>query len=118
MSDTVIPTQRSGTRSVEEQDPSLTTQFVTDEELEVVEASFRAQRKLSFTFGFYFFFVTLLIPFLSGTVEWWYGTPLVFGLTLNFWTTLLLFHVFYWLLAFVFVKRANRLEEEQQKTRK
>lgn len=96
-------------------DLSLTTQFVTAKELEKVESSFRAQRRLSFTFGFYFFLITLLIPFLSGTAEWWYGTPLIFGLTLNFWTTLILFHVVYWLMAFVFVKRANRLDEELQK---
>lgn len=94
------------------QDPSLTTQFVTNEELARVEASFLAQRRLSFTFGFYFFLITLLIPFLSGTSEWWYGTPLIFGLTLNFWTTLLLFHVIYWLMAFFFVKRANHLDEQ------
>lgn len=92
--------------------PSLTTQFVTDEELASVEQSFRAQRKLSFTFGLYFFLVTLLIPFLSGTAEWWYGKPFLFGLTLNFWTTLLLFHLFYWLLAYFFVKRANQLDDE------
>ena len=117
MSETVIPSQQSRTRGGEESDPALTTQFVTDEELERVNASFLAQRKLSFSFGLYFFLVTLLIPFLSGTAEWWYGTPLIFGLTLNFWTTLLLFHVFYWGLAFVFVRRANRLDEELQ-TRK
>ncbi|MFY0543482.1 hypothetical protein [Brevibacillus sp. H7] len=91
---------------------SAATQFVTQEELEQVERSFRAQRKLSFTFGFYFFLVTLLIPFLSGTSEWWYGKPFLFGLTLNFWSTLLLFHVFYWILAYVFVKKANRMDDE------
>ncbi|WP_400164038.1 hypothetical protein ACAF76_013230 [Brevibacillus sp. TJ4] len=111
MSDTVIPTQK-GKPNGGENDASLTTQFVTEEELAKVNASFLAQRKLSFTFGLYFFLITLLIPFLSGTAEWWYGTPLIFGLTLNFWTTLLLFHVFYWLLAFVFVKRANRLDDD------
>ncbi|EST56753.1 hypothetical protein T458_02970 [Brevibacillus panacihumi W25] len=97
------------------QDISLTTQFVTEEELEKVNASFHAQRRLSFSFGIYFFLITLLIPFLSGTSEWWYGTPLIFGLTLNFWTTLLLFHIFYWVLAFIFVKRANRLEDQLNK---
>lgn len=111
MSETVIPTQKGKTKPGEG-DPSLTTQFVTKEELEKVNASFRAQRKLSFSFGAYFFLITLLIPFLSGTAEWWYGTPLIFGLTLNFWTTLLLFHIFYWLLAYVFVKRANRLDDD------
>lgn len=112
MSETVISSQRGRTKSGNEADPSLTTQFVTQEELEKVNASFLAQRRLSFSFGGYFFLITLLIPFLSGTAEWWYGTPLIFGLTLNFWTTLLLFHLFYWLLAYVFVKRANRLDDD------
>ncbi|MCM3081026.1 DUF485 domain-containing protein [Brevibacillus invocatus] len=112
MSQMEIATQKSQKHRGTQEDASLTTQFVTDAELEKVNASFSAQRRLSFSFGIYFFLITLIIPFLSGTSEWWYGTPLIFGLTLNFWTTLLLFHVFYWLLAFVFVKRANRLEDE------
>jgi uncharacterized membrane protein (DUF485 family) len=93
-------------------DPSLTTQFVSQQELQQVEKSFSAQKKLSFSFGFVFFLVTLLIPFLSGTSEWWYGAPIFGGLTLNFWTALLLFHAFYWLLAYFFVKRANKLDDD------
>jgi uncharacterized membrane protein (DUF485 family) len=112
MSQMEIATKKSQKLQTSKEDPSLTTQFVTDAELEKVNASFSAQRRLSFSFGLYFFLVTLIIPFLSGTSEWWYGTPLIFGLTLNFWTTLLLFHVFYWVLAFVFVRKANRLEDE------
>lgn len=91
---------------------SLTTQFVTAQELAEVERSFTAQKKLSFTFGAYFFLITLLIPFLSITSEWWYATPILGGLTLNFWTTLLLFHIVYWLMAYVFVQKANRLDEK------
>lgn len=90
---------------------SLSTQFVSSQELAEVEKSFSAQKKLSFTFGAYFFLITLLIPFLSITSEWWYATPIVGGLSLNFWTTLLLFHIVYWLMAFVFVKKANKLDE-------
>lgn len=93
-------------------DASLTAQYVTEKELEMVEKSFLAQRKLSFSFGFYFFLVTLLIPFLSITSEWWYAKPLVGGFTLNFWTTLFLFHIFYWALAYFFVQKANRLDDE------
>lgn len=112
MSQTEIASQKSQKNRANQDDPSLTTQFVTDAEMQKVNASFSAQKRLSFSFGIYFFLITLIIPFLSGTAEWWYGTPLIFGLTLNFWTTLLLFHVFYWVLAFVFVKKANRLEDE------
>lgn len=90
-------------------------QLVTDEEMALVEQSFQAQKKLSFSYGAVFFFVTLLIPFLGGTAEWWYGKPLIGGLTLNFWTTLLLFHIFYWLLAYVFVQKANKLDESIKK---
>lgn len=110
MTSTNLTVNETGKRRAK--DTSVHTQFVTAEELKAVEKSFFAQRKLSFTFGFYFFLVTLLIPFLSGTSEWWYGKPILFGLTLNFWSTLLLFHVFYWVLAYVFVKRANHLDEE------
>lgn len=91
---------------------SLTTQFVTAQELAEVERSFTAQKKLSFTFGAYFFLITLLIPFLSITSEWWYAAPIFGGLTLNFWTTLLLFHIVYWLMAFIFVKKANKLDDK------
>jgi len=115
MSQMDLVSQKLHKESSDRQDISLTTQFVTAEELEKVNASFHSQRRLSFSFGFYFFLITLIIPFLSGTSEWWYGTPLIFGLTLNFWTTLLLFHIFYWVLAFIFVKRANRLEDELNK---
>ena len=92
-----------------------TGKLVTDEELAQVEQSFQAQKRLSFRFGAVFFFVTLLIPFLNGTAEWWYGTPIFAGLTLNFWTTILLFHIFYWLLAYFFVKRANKLDDDIRK---
>jgi uncharacterized membrane protein (DUF485 family) len=87
------------------------TQFVSFEEMQQVEQSYRMQRKLSFSFGFLFFALTLLIPFLGGTAVWWYGTPIFLGLTLNFWTSILLFHVLYWLIAFFFVRKANRLDE-------
>jgi uncharacterized membrane protein (DUF485 family) len=95
-----------------DKDPSLTTTFVSAQEMEIVEKSFQKQKKLSFTFGFYFFLITLLVPTLSVTSEWWYAKPIFMGLSLNFWNTLLLFHVFYWVLAYVFVKKANNLEDE------
>ncbi|XEC96737.1 hypothetical protein AB6A23_09500 [Paenibacillus tarimensis] len=102
------PKHQSGPKS----DPSLTTQFVTTEELAEVEKTYRAQRKLSFTYGSVFFAVTLLIPFLSGTAEWWYGKPFLFGFTFNLLTSLLLFYVFYWILALFFVKKANKLDDD------
>lgn len=94
--------------------PSGTSQgndiLVTEDELQQVERSYRQQMRLSFSYGAVFFAVTLLIPFLSGTVELWYGRPVLAGLSLNFWTSILFFHVFYWLLAFLFVRKANRLD--------
>jgi uncharacterized membrane protein (DUF485 family) len=112
MSSPNVSTNVAKQRQKQGLDPSLTTQFVTAEEMKHVDKSFDAQRKLSFSFGFVFFLVTLLIPFLGGTAEWWYGKQLIGGLTLNFVTTLLLFHVFYWTLAYLFVKRANRLDDD------
>ncbi|CAM4331296.1 DUF485 domain-containing protein [Paenibacillus tarimensis] len=89
-----------------------TSVFVTEEEMRQVDQSYKQQRKLSFSFGTVFFVVTLMIPFLSGTAEWWYGRPFLAGLSLNFWTTVLLFHLFYWVLAYLFVRRANQLDEK------
>lgn len=79
---------------------------------EEVERCFRAQRKLSFTYGAIFFASVLLIPFLSGTAEWWYGKEIWGGFTLNYLVVAVLFHIFYFLLGYFYAKQANALEDK------
>lgn len=79
---------------------------------ESVERCFRAQRKLAFTYGAIFFASVLLIPFLSGTSEWWYGKEIFGGFTLNYLVVAIFFHVFYVLLGYFYAKQANDLEDK------
>lgn len=79
---------------------------------EEVDRAYRAQLKLAVTYGVVFFISVLLIPFLSGTAEWWYGKEIWGGFTLNYLVVALLFHVFYIALAYFFVKQANALEDK------
>lgn len=79
---------------------------------EEVDRCFRAQRRLSFTYGAIFFASVLIIPFLSGTAEWWYGKEIWGGFTLNYLVVAVLYLVFCVLLAFSYAYRANALEDE------
>jgi hypothetical protein len=44
--------------------------------IDTVNTVFVRQRRLSFTYGAIFFIVTLIIPTLTVTSEWWYGTEI------------------------------------------
>lgn len=79
---------------------------------EAVDRAFRAQRKLSFTYGAVFFVIVLLIPLLSSTSEWWYGKEIWGGFTWNYLVVALLFHVVYFALGYSYAIKANKLEEE------
>lgn len=79
---------------------------------EEVDRAYRAQLKLSVTYGIVFFASVLLIPFLSGTAEWWYGRKIWGGFTLNYLVVAIIFHVFYALLGFFYAKQANALEDK------
>ncbi len=78
---------------------------------EEVEACFKAQRKLSLTYGAIFFASVLIIPFLSGTAEWWYGKEIWGGFTLNYLVVALIYHIFYFLLGLAYAYQANNLED-------
>lgn len=80
--------------------------------VEEVDAVFRAQRKLSMAYGGLFFLAILLIPLLSITSEWWYGRPVWGGMTLNYLTVAVFFHLVYLVVGYVYTTQANRLEEE------
>lgn len=79
--------------------------------LETVDTVFRAQRKLSFTYGAVFFAVTLLIPAMSVWAEGWYATPIWGGFTWNYLFVSLIYFVFLWVMAWTYSKQADKLDE-------
>jgi len=79
--------------------------------IESVDAVFREQRKLSFTYGAVFFVVTLAIP--AGSVWWetWYAVEIWGGFTLNYLVVSLLYYLFLWTLSYTYIKKADALDE-------
>lgn len=80
--------------------------------LETVDLVFKAQRKLSFTYGAVFFGVTLGIPALTVFVEGWYATPIWGGFTANYLVVSLLYFVFLWAMAWTYSKQADKMDEK------
>ncbi len=78
---------------------------------------FRAQRKLSFTYGAVFFAVTLAIPALTIWAEgWWSQTHTIWGgFTWNYLFVSLLYYVFLWTMAWTYSKKADTLDEDLAK---
>lgn len=79
--------------------------------IESVDTVFRAQRKLSFTYGAVFFAVTLAIPASSVWWESWYAVPIWGGFTANYLFVSLLYYVFLWTMAWVYSKQADKLDD-------
>ena len=80
--------------------------------IESVDFVFRAQRKLSFTYGAIFFAVTLAIPAASVWWESWYAVPIWGGFTANYLFVSLLYYVFLWTMAWAYSKQADKLDEK------
>ncbi len=80
--------------------------------IESVDMVFRAQRKLSFTYGAIFFAVTLFIPASSVWWETWYAYPIWGGFTLNYLVVSLLYYFFLWGMAWAYSKQADALDEQ------
>ena len=78
--------------------------------IEDVNKVFRAQRRLSFTYGAIFFAVTLFIPAASLWWPGWYATPIWGGFTLNYLTVGILYFVFLWVMAWTYADRADKLD--------
>ena len=78
--------------------------------IESVDLVFRAQRKLSFTYGAVFFGVTLAIP--AASVWWrsWYAVPIWGGFTANYLFVSIIYFVFLWTMAWTYSKQADRLD--------
>lgn len=86
-----------------------------DDEFDVaeeVEAVFKAQRRLSFRYGGLFMALTLTIPILHITWEFWSQVTIWGGFTLAYLTAYVLYPLGYILLALAYTVQANRLEEE------
>lgn len=79
--------------------------------IESVDLVFRAQRKLSFTYGAIFFGVTLFIPASSVWWQGWFATPIWGGFTLNYLFVSLLYYIFLWTMAWVYSKQADKLDD-------
>lgn len=79
--------------------------------IESVDLVFRAQRKLSFTYGAIFFAVTLAIPAFSVWWEGWFATPIWGGFTANYLFVSLLYYIFLWTMAWTYSKQADKLDE-------
>lgn len=90
--------------------------------IENVDAVFRMQRKLSFTYGAVFFIVTLLIPVFTVWWPWWWEVTFWGGFTANYFVVSLLYFVFLWVMAWTYSAQADKLDaklahmdaEEQQ----
>jgi uncharacterized membrane protein (DUF485 family) len=80
--------------------------------IENVDYVFRRQRKLSFTFGAIFFVVTLLIPVFTVSWQWWWEVTIWGGFTANYLVVALLYFVFLWVMAWVYARMADKLDEQ------
>jgi len=80
--------------------------------METVDIVFKQQRKLSFTYGFIFFAVTLGIPAGSVWVESWYGKTIWGGFTANYLFVSLLYFLFLWGMSWMYSKQADKLDEK------
>lgn len=78
--------------------------------METVDAVFKQQRKLSFTYGAVFFGVTLAVPAMTNWVEGWYATTIWGGFTANYLFVSLLYFVFLWTMAWTYSKQADKLD--------
>lgn len=83
--------------------------------IESVDVVFRAQRKLSFTYGAVFFAVTLAVPAMTVVLESWWKAKIWGGFTMNYLFVSLLYYVFLWTMAWTFSKKADRLDEDLAK---
>ena len=81
--------------------------------IESVDVVFRAQRKLSFSYGVVFFVVTLAIPAMSVWLEGWYAGDYAIwgGFTLNYLFVSLLYYLFLWGLSYTYIKKADALDD-------
>ncbi|GAB4290983.1 MAG: hypothetical protein Kow0067_17470 [Coriobacteriia bacterium] len=79
--------------------------------IESVDLVFKAQRRLSFTYGAIFFAVTLAVPLMTDFVEGWWNTEIWGGFTWNYLFISLLYYVFLWTMAWTYSKKADKLDD-------
>lgn len=78
--------------------------------IENVDAVFRQQRKLSFTFGAVFFIVTLMLPVFTVWWPWWWDVELWGGFTANYLIVSLFYFIFLWAMAWTYASMADKLD--------
>ena len=78
--------------------------------IQSVDLVFRAQRKLSFSYGAVFFAVTLAVP--SSSVWWtaWYSVEIWGGFTANYLFVGFFYFIFLWVMAWTYSSQADRLD--------
>lgn len=87
----------------------LEEEFDTPEE---VAAVFRVQWRLSSLYGFLFLVVTLTIPILHITWDFWKDALVWGGFTLAYFSVHFLYPIFYIMLALAYTVQANHAEDE------
>lgn len=83
--------------------------------IESVDVVFKAQRKLSFTYGAVFFIVTLAVPAMTVAVEGWWKTTIWGGFTANYLFISLIYYFFLWGMAWTYSKKADALDNDLAK---
>ncbi|MDY0341492.1 MAG: hypothetical protein RBS17_09830 [Coriobacteriia bacterium] len=79
--------------------------------IQSVDIVFRAQRKLSFSYGAVFFAVTLSVP--ASSVWWtaWYSVEIWGGFTANYLFVGFFYFLFLWVMAWTYSQQADKLDE-------
>jgi hypothetical protein len=102
--------ETSSTRPPEVLEPRLDeTEF---DSIEEVDAVARSLRRVAIEYGSAICGVLLVVPLLSLVAPWWFGRPILGGLTLNFLFVAAVLHVSFLVIALLFNRVASRSEEE------
>ncbi len=105
----------SGTAGIDAKATTTDTHHTHGEHIDTIEkvdAIFKRQRRLSFSYGAVFFIVTLFIPAASVWWAWWYDTEIWGGFTMNYMFVAILYFVFLWVMAWTYAKQADKLDHE------
>ena len=80
--------------------------------IEEVDAVARSLRRVALEYGTAITAVLLVVPLLSLVAPWWFGRPIIGGLTLNFLFVAVILHVVFLVAALLFNRVAARSEDE------
>ena len=80
--------------------------------IEEVDAVARSLRRVAIEYGTAITALLLVVPLLSLVAPWWFGRPIIGGLTLNFLFVAVVLHVTFLVVALLFNRVASRSEDE------